>query len=136
MFNFTKLYLEYKQYIEENSKYGAKVVKDLSETSTYFPIIDFKHQDDINTGDATHGGIEYYDREYFVINIYTQDKGNISRNVISQELKELTHKFLGRYKGMERTSCQPMPNIDASIERVIMKYQCQYGNIYGNIIRR
>lgn len=136
MMQFSKLFKEYKQYIEENSKYSPKVVKDFIFSSTYFPVIDFKYEDSINTNDATHGLIEYYDAEYFSVTIYAQDKGEISRNIITEELIELTQKFLGRYKGMTRTACKPIPNLDTSVQRTIMKYQCQYGNVYGNIIRR
>lgn len=136
MMKFSKLFLEYKEFIEENSKYKPKVVKDFIASSTYFPIIDFKYEDSQNTQNATHGMIEYYDKEYFSVTIYAQDCGDISRNVISEELVELTHIFLGKHKGLTRTSCKPIPNLDTSILRTMMKYECYYGNVYGNIIRR
>lgn len=136
MINFNKLYLEYKTYIESNSQYSPKVVKNYNYEKSQFPIIDFSYDDSVNTDDATIGGIEYYDREYFIITIYTIDKGNVSRNVIADELKQLTHKFMGRYKGMTRTTCKPIPNMDTQVLRTLMKYECYVGNVYGNIIRR
>lgn len=136
MIKFTNLYLEYKTYMESNSIYNVKVVKDYNYDTSYFPIIDFSYNDSVNTNDATIDGIEYYDSEYFIITIYAKDDGDISRNLITEELVSLTQKFLGRYKGMTRTACQPIPNMDRSVLRTLMKYQCQVGNVYGNIIRR
>ena len=136
MLKFTDLYLQYKTYIEGNSQYGAKVVKDYTFTSTYFPIVDFKHENSTDSNDSTVDRIEYYDNEYFNVTIYAQDDGDISRNVITEELIELTQKFLGRYKNMKRISCKPIPNLDTTVLRTLIRYQCQYGNVYGNIIRR
>lgn len=136
MIKFTNLYLEYKNYIENNSSYSPKVVKNYNYDSSYFPIVDFSYDDSVNTDNATVDGIEYYDREYFIITLYVQDSGNISRNIITEELVDLTQKFLGKYKGMTRTSCKPIPNMDRSILRTSIKYECYVGNVYGNIIRR
>lgn len=139
MLNFNKLFLEYKTYIESNSQYNAKVVRDYNYEKTEkskFPIIDISYNDSVNTSNSTVDGIEYYDREYFIITIYAIDKGTISKNVITDELKYLTQKFMGKYKGMERTSCKPVPNLDKTMVRTIMKYTCLKGNVYNNIIRR
>jgi hypothetical protein len=136
MIKFTKLYLEYKTYIESNSKYNPKVVKDFNYDNSYFPIIDFSYNDTVESTDSTLDRIEYYDNEYFIVTLYVKDDGEISRNIITEELIELTQKFLGRYKGMKRTTCKPIPNLDTSVLRTLMKYQCQVGNVYGNIIRR
>lgn len=136
MIKFSDLYLQYKTYIESNSKYKPKVVKDYNYDGAYFPIVDFVYDDSVETNDSTLDRIEYYDREYFIITFYVKDDGDISRNVITEELKELTQKFLGRYKGMKRTACKPIPNLDTEVLRTLVKYQCQVGNIYGNIIRR
>lgn len=136
MIKFTDLYLEYKKYIESNSKYSPKVVKDYNYDSQYFPIVDFSYDDSVNTNDATIGGMEYYDREYFIITLYVKDSGTISRNIITEELRDLTQKFLGRYKGMTRTSCKNIPNLDTNVLRTLMKYECRVGNVHGNIVRR
>lgn len=136
MFNFDKLYLEYKNFIQENSKYSPYVTKDDIKTSTKFPIIVFQQQDDKNTDESTIDRLEYYDAEYLQITIYTQDSYDTSRNVIANELKNLTHIFMGLKKNMKRTACKPIPNLDTSVLRTLMTYQCYYGNVYGNIIRR
>ena len=136
MMNFNDLFLEYKQFIEENSIYNPKVVKDFTYKSTYFPIVDFKHDDSIETYNRTLDQIEYYDDEEFSITFYAQDKGNTSRNVIIDELVRLTHVFMGINKNMTRTYCKNIPNLDTDVGRKIMKYKCRWGNIYGNIWRR
>lgn len=136
MKKFSNLFLEYKNYIKSNSKYNPEVVKDFNYDNSYFPIIDFNNSNSINSNDATIDGIEYYDNEYFRIIIYAKDIGEISKNIITEELVELTQKFLGRYKGMRRTECQPIPNMDTNVLRTLIEYQCQIGNIYGNIVRR
>lgn len=136
MMDSDKIYLEYKAFIEENSQYQPRVVKDFTYKSSYFPIIDFKHDDTIETRDRTLDQIEYYDDEYFTINIYAQDRGSVSRNVILKELKELTNIFMSVKLNMRRTSCRHLPNLDTDVGRLLMKYQCKWGNIYGNIWRR
>lgn len=136
MMDFNSLYLEYKQFIEENSNYSPRVVKDFTYKSTYFPIVDFKHDDSVQTNNMTLDRIEYYDDEDFSITIYAQDKGNLSRNVIIDELVNLTHIFMGIQKNMKRTTCKNLPNLDTDVGRKIMKYKCRWGNVYGNIWRR
>ena len=136
MIKFSKLFLEYKQYIESNSQYNTKVVKNFNYSKSHFPIIDFSYENTTNSNDSTVDRIEYYDNEYFAVTIYAKDEGTVSKNVITEELIELTHKFLGRYKGMKRTLCKPIPNLDTNVLRTLMNYQCQVGNVYGNIVRR
>ena len=136
MMDFNKLFLEYKQFIEENSIYSPRVVKDFTYKSTYFPIVDFKHEDSTETYNRTLDQIEYYDDEEFSITFYAQDKGDLSRNVIIDELEKLTHVFMGIHKNMRRSYCKNLPNLDTDVGRKIMKYKCRWGNIYGNIWRR
>lgn len=136
MMNFNDLYLEYKQFIEENSQYEPKVVKDFTYKSAYFPVVDVKHENSSDTYNRTLDQIEYYDDEEFSITFYAQDKGSLSRNVIIDELEHLTHIFMGIHKNMTRTYCKNLPNLDTDVGRKIMKYKCRWGNIYGNIWRR
>lgn len=136
MMKFSNVFLEYTKFMKENSKYNLDITKDYIVGTTHFPTIEFKYEDSANTKNATHGMIEYYDKEYFSITIYAQDLGNISKNIISEELIELTHIFMGKILGLTRTSCKPIPNLDTTVLRTLMKYECYYGNVYGNIIRR
>lgn len=136
MMDVNSLYLEYKQFIEEHSIYSPRVVKEFTYKSTYFPVVDFKHSDSVNTYNSTLDQIEYFDDEEFTITIYAQDRGSVSRNVIIDELVNLTHIFMGLEKNMKRTSCKSLPNLDTDVGRKILKYKCRWGNVYGNIWRR
>ena len=136
MINSDKIFLEYKKFIEENSIYSPRVVKSFTYKSTYFPIVDFKHSDSIETRERTLDQIEYYDEEVFSIMIYAQDKGSVSRNVIINELKELTNTFMSLKMNMERITCKELPNLDTDVGRLLMKYQCRWNNVYGKIWRR
>lgn len=136
MMNFNELFLEYKQFIEENSQYNPRVVKDFTYKSTYFPIVDFKYEDSYENKNRTIDQIEYYNNEDFSITFYAQDKGTLSRNVILDELTSLTHTFMGVYKNMRRSTYKSLPNLDTDVGRRIMKYKCRWGNIYGNLWRR
>lgn len=136
MIKFNKIFLEYKAYLEGNSIYGVTVKKHTTNQSSKFPLITFEYPDSVNTNNATVDGIEFYDREYFKITMYVQDKNGVSKEVITDELKKWTIKFMENYLGLERTSCKPIFNMETSILRTLMKYQCRVGNIYGNIVRR
>lgn len=136
MIDSDKIYLGYKEFIEANSQYNPMVVKDFTYKSTYFPIIDFKHDDDIESNERTLDQIECYDDEYFTIMIYAQDKGSVSRNVILNELKKLTNIYMSLKLNMRRTSCRHLPNLDTDVGRLLIKYQCRWDNVYGKIWRR
>ncbi len=136
---YNKLFDEYKNYIKNNSKYNARVVKNNTSTSTYFPIITFQLTNTTNTTNCTLDKIEYYDAFYFTINIYTQDKvvsnKKIASQIINDDLVKLTIQFFDK-KNMYRTACTPTYNIDTSILRTVIQYQCLIGNARLNIIRR
>lgn len=138
---YDKIFDEYKKYIESNSQYGARVVKYNTNTSTYFPLITCILSDNRDTDDCTIDKIEYYEAFYFTIDIYTKDKvkgTNVvtASQVISDELSKLTMQFFGEKLNMKKTLNRPTPNLDTSILRKTMQYQCLIGNVRGNIIRR
>lgn len=136
---YNLLFKEFKEYIGENSTYDVRVVKYNTNTSTHFPIISFVLTNFINTNESTIDKIEYYDNFYFTIDIYSKNKvingETISSQVISDDLLKLVLKFFDK-KNMLRTSCRPTFNIDDSITRINVQYQCSIGSARGNIIRR
>lgn len=136
---YNLLFKEFKEYIGKNSTYDVRVVKYNTNTSTHFPIISFVLTNFINTNESTIDKIEYYDNFYFTIDIYSKNKvingKTISSQVISDDLLKLVLKFFDK-KNMLRTSCRPTFNIDDSITRINVQYQCAIGNARGNIIRR
>ena len=68
---YDEIFDAFKEYIETNSKYNAKVVKYNTNTSTYFPIITCVLVDNKDTDFCTNDKIEFYEAHYFTIDIYT-----------------------------------------------------------------
>ena len=136
---YEEVFDRYKKFIEENSQYNARVVKYNTNTSSYFPLITCVLSDNKDTDYCTLGKEEFYESHYFTINIYTKDKTinseKISSDVINKELCKLTTYFFGEMN-MKKTLNRPTPNLDQSILRRTMQYQCLIGNARGNIIRR
>jgi hypothetical protein len=136
---YEEIFDRYKKFIEENSKYNTRVVKHNTNTSTYFPIVCCVLSNNIDTDHATNDKIEYYEGFYFTIDIFTKDKTidgqKVASQVISDELTKLTIHFFGELN-MKRTLNRPTPNLDTSILRRTLQYQCLIGNVRGNIIRR
>lgn len=136
---YEEIFDRYKKFIEENSKYNTRVVKHNTNTSTYFPIVCCVLSNNIDTDYATNDKIEYYEGFYFTIDIFTKDKTidgqKVASQVISDELTKLTIHFFGELN-MKRTLNRPTPNLDTSILRRTLQYQCLIGNVRGNIIRR
>ena len=136
---YEEIYARFKEYIESNSQYNAKVVKYNTHTSTYFPIVSFVLDDNKDTDNCTNDKIEFYEAHYYIINIYTKDKNinsvTIASQKINDELTKLTIQFFNQLN-MKRTLCKYTPNIDTSILRRTINYQCLIGNARGNIIRR
>ena len=137
---YEEIFSAYKKFIEENSQYDAKVVKYNTNTSSYFPIITLVLSNNTDTDYCTNEKIEFYEANYFTIDIYTKDKtkgaNKIASQVISEELSRLTMIFFGEKLNMKRTLNRPTPNLDTSILRRTIKYQCLIGNVRANIIRR
>ena len=136
---YEEIYARFKQYIESNSQYNAKVVKYNTNTSTQFPLVTFVLDDNKDTDNCTNDKIEFYEAHYYIINIYTKDKNRngevIASQVINDELTKLTIQFFNQLN-MKRTLCKYTPNIDTNVLRRTLNYQCLMGNARGNIIRR
>lgn len=138
---YDEIFDRFKKYIENNSQYGARVVKYNTNTSSYFPLITCVLSDNTDTEQTTVDKVEYYEAFYFTIDIYTKDKTNgpnivTASQIINDELSKLTMKFFGEELNMKKTLNRPTPNLDASILRKTIQYQCLIGNVRGNIIRR
>lgn len=128
----------YKKYINDNSQYGARVVKYNTNTSTYFPLITFTLSNNVDLDDNSLYNVDYFEKFYFTIDIYTKNKDSdgqiIASQVIDKELETLTADFF-KQLNFKKTLNKPTPNLDTSIFRRTMQYQCEMGN-RGNIIRR
>lgn len=141
MNEYEYIFDKYKEYLVNNSKYSPTVVKYNNNTVSKFPTVVCTLSNWVDTDNVTIDKIENYQQYYFTINIYTKDKtkgSNIvtTSQVISEELSELTTQFFGKILNMKRTRHSPEPNLDTSVLRVVIQYQCMIGNARGNIIRR
>lgn len=138
---YEEIFNAFKKYIADNSQYGARVVKYNTNTSTYFPLITCVLSDNQDTDYCSIDKIERYEAFYFTIDIYAKDKTKgtnvvTASQVIVDELSRLTMEFFGEKLNMKKTLNKPTPNLDNSILRKTIQYQCLIGNARGNIIRR
>ena len=136
-----EIFDNYKEFMESNSKYGVRVVKYNTNTSTYFPIITCVLSNNTATDECTIDKIEQYEAYYYTIDIYAknQTKGanvKVASQVIIDELSKLTIQYFGEKLNMKKTLNRPTPNIDTNIMRQTLQSQCLIGNVRGNIIRR
>lgn len=141
MNEYEYIFDKYKEYLLENSSYSPTVVKYNNNTVSKFPTVVCTLSNWVDTDNVTIDKIESYQQYYFTINIYTKDKTKGSdivtaSQVISEELSELTTQFFGKILNMKKTRHSPEPNLDTSVLRVVIQYQCMIGNARGNIIRR
>lgn len=132
------IFEEYKNYIESNSQYNARVVPYNTNTTTHFPIITFVRSNNIDLDNNSLKKIDCYEKFYFTIDIYTKNQGSnnliISAQKIDRELEELTLQFF-EMTNFKKTLNKPTMNLDTNIFRRTLQYQCEIGN-RGNIIRR
>lgn len=137
---YEEIFDRFKTFIENDSKYNARVVKYNTNTSTYFPLIVCTLSDNQDTDFCTNDKIEYYESFYFTIDIYTKNINQANKIVAAQEitnyLSKMTMMFFGEKMNMKKTLNRPTPNIDKEIYRQTIQYQCLIGNVRGNIIRR
>lgn len=138
---YNEIFDRYQKYVTENSKYSPRVVKNYTNTTTYFPIISFVLSDNTETDYCTNDYIERYEQFYFTIDIYTKDKTQganikVASQLINDELTKLTIDFFSNIMRMKRTLNRPTPNLDTSVLRRTIQYQCMIGSARGNIVRR
>ena len=92
-----------------------------------------------NTGNIVQIGGAFGDEIYKIFLRKDEDDrstGTIASDEINKELCKLTTHFFGEIMNMKKTLNRPTPNLDTSILRRTMQYQCLIGNVRGNIIRR
>lgn len=138
---YNKIFNEFKEFIKNNATYKTKVAKYNTNSKPPFPLITVTLSDNKDTDYCTTDKIEKYESLYLTIDIYTKDKNLddgtiIASDEINEELSMLTMIFFGEKLNMKKTLNKPTPNLDTSILRKTIQYQCLIGNARGNIIRR
>lgn len=142
---YNEIILEYKEYMENSSQYYTidagkpLVVKSHTSTTPYFPLIAVQLSNATNTNYCTIDKIENFNEIYLTVDIFTKDKTingeKVASQVINDELTNLTMEFF-ESKNIKMTLCRNTPNLDTSVLRRTLQYQCLVGTARGNIIRR
>ena len=64
---YDKIFKEFKEFVEKNSKYGARVVKYNTNTTSYFPLITCVLTNNTDTDYCTIDRRERYEALYFLL---------------------------------------------------------------------
>ena len=109
------------KYIKENSKYSPKVLKDTPPDKN-FPLIIIKQIRD----DLYVENLDKTDQRFnigYEIEIYSTNKGNIAKQVITSELIKLVNDVFDEHYGMNRKANRDVPNADMDVYRWSMRYE-------------
>ena len=133
---YSKLFKQYKEYINENSTFAPKILKKTPQSLTYFPTILMKETiNTTNTG--TLNRQEFVDNLAYTIEIYTKDctVGNTryASDVVMRDLQYLTFEFFNNMK-FNRDMCTNAEYIDRSVDRKIIIFSSKINSWNKNII--
>jgi hypothetical protein len=126
------LFKEYKEYLENNSKFSPKVLPSSAKQLTTFPTVLFKEENNItNVSGTTIDKSQLVDQITDIVEIYTQnqtigDKKYASK-IIMDELKYLTFDFFNHY-GCQRTDCTPAEYYNKEVDRLVIIYRYNLNN--------
>lgn len=112
-----------KSYITENSTYSPNVLKD-TPPDQRFPLIIIKQIRD----DLYSENLDKTDQRFYIgydIDIYTVNQGNIPKQKIVNELKELVNDVFDEHYGMLRKASLQAPNADTDVYRWNMRYEAK-----------
>lgn len=120
------IFQDLKKYVESNSQYNARVVKNNTNTSSYFPIVVCQLSNITDTEFCTIDKVENHREMYLTNDVYTKDKTinneKIASQVINDEITKLIIKYFENIN-MRLTLCQMTPNLDNSILRRTIHHQ-------------
>jgi len=122
-----KIYDTLKLYLQARSSYSPRVVKLAKQQENKFPLVVITESNNIPTEQTLKAQKrDITSNIYYEVNIYAEDKavGNktISKAQICEELKALTDKVMSNYFQLDRTLCEPTPNLDTNVYRITMRY--------------
>lgn len=133
---YSKLFKQYKEYINENSQFAPKILKKTPQSLTYFPTILMKETTN-NTSVQTTNCQEFIDNLAYTIEIYTKDSniGNTiyASDIVMRDLQYLTFEFFKNMK-FNRDLCVAAEYIDKNIDRKIIIFSCKLNSWNGKII--
>lgn len=128
-----------KEFVESNSQYNARVVKNNTNTSSYFPIVVCQLSNITDTEFCTIDKIENHQEIYITNDVYTKDKTinneKIASQVINDEITKLIIKYFEEIN-MRMTACNLTPNLDTSILRRTIHHQGLASLTRNKMVRR
>lgn len=128
-----------KEYVESNSQYNVRVVKNNTNTSSYFPIVVCQLSNITDTDFCSIDKIENHQELYIRNDVYTKDKtmenNKIASQLINDEITKLIVEFFNKIN-MRMTMCNLTPNLDKSIMRRTIQHQGLVSLSKNNITRR
>lgn len=136
---YESIFQDFKSYLESNSQYNVRVVKNNTNTSSYFPIVVFQLSNITDTEFCSIDKIENHKEMYLTNNVYTKDKTinntKIASQVINDEITKLIIEYFEKIN-MRMTLCSITPNLDKEILRRTIQHQGLVSLSRENIIRR
>lgn len=136
---YEEIYQELKSYVESNSQYNVRVVKNNTNTSSYFPIVVCQLSNINDTEFCTIDKIENNKEMYLTNDVYTKDKtingSKIASQVINNEITNLIIEFFDKIN-MRMTLCSITPNLDKDILRRTIQHQGLISVSRNKIVRR
>lgn len=127
-----KIFPELKEYLNENCEYKPKLVKTYTQESKIFPIVTMYITDStVKVNNLTYG--EETESFNIDINIYANDKGNVSKRTICNEISNLIIKWFKDNYHVSITQKRDIQNIDVSIHRNLILVSgvldCKYEDV-------
>ena len=133
---YSKLFKQYKEFINEKSQFAPRISKKTPQSLSYFPTIIMKET--INSSNTqTLNGQEFTDRLAYTIEIYTKDcvvgSTKYASDIVMRDLQYLTFEFFNNMK-FNRDLCSNAEYIDINVDRKIIIFSCRINNWNGKII--
>ena len=136
---YEEIFQKLKEYLVANSQYDVRVVKNNSNTSSYFPIVVCQLSNFSDTEFCSIDKIENHKEMYITNDVYTQDKtiGNerVASLLINEEITKLIVNFFDKLN-MRMTLCNITPNLDKNILRRTIQHQGLISVSRNKIVRR
>ena len=118
---YNEIFKYARQYIKENSKYSPTILKD-TPPDKKFPLIIIKEINPLLQDETLKKGEQKF-KIVYEIEIFTMNNGNITKQTITKELKELLINVFFEYYGMNIKANKQIPNIDSNLDRWYLKFE-------------